>query len=311
MASIGLGIAQLAGGLTSGILGSNAASKAASQEVAAAQQALDFQKEVYGTQQQNQAPFVQAGQTSIAQLMKDIQNGQFGPGSLGSVPTAPGAFTAPTLAQAQNYPGYQFNLQQGEKAIQQQATTQGGISGGTLKSLNQFATNTANNTYGTLFSQALQGYNANLSQYASQLAGYQTELQGQQQAYNQLLAPAQLGEGATQSINNTGTQVASNVGNLLTQQGNAAAAGTVGSTNAITGAINNTIGGVSQSVLLGQLMKALNNNSTFNPNPAGVNVLSDEQYNALPSGSPSAGNVSYGMPTFDPSTGTYKIGATS
>ncbi len=266
MASIALGLASVAGGLTSGLLGSSAASKAAKQQETAAQNALKFQQDVYNDQKQNQAPYLQAGQQSLADLMKAIQSGTFGPGSLGPVPTAPGAFTAPTLDEARNSPGYQFTQEQGNKGILQGAAALGGtINGGTLKSLDQFNSGLADTTYGNLFQRALQGYNANLQDYASKLAGFQTGQSAQAQAFSQLLAPAQLGENAVSSLNNTGTIASNTIGNTMTDIGRVQAGGTVGSANAINGAINSGIGGISQSVLLGGLLKSLNGGGGGDP----------------------------------------------
>ncbi len=276
MASLALGIGALASGITGSILGSNASKSAANTQSQAAQNALNFQQQVYADQKANQQPYLQAGSQSIAQLMQAIQAGKFGVGSLGDVPNAPGAFTAPTLEEARNTPGYQFTAQQGAKGILQGASAAGGgaVSGGTLKALEGFNSGLADNTYGSIFNRALQGYGANLQDYSAQLAGFQTKQSAQQQAFNQLLAPATLGENAVAGINNSGTQAAQNVGNLMTQQGNAQAAGTVGSANAITGGINNAISGVTQSVLLGSLLKSINGGGNFSPNFDGLSPSS-------------------------------------
>ena len=254
MASISLGLAALIGGglgaagsITSGALQANAAENASETQAQEAQNALNFQEQVYGQQQQNQAPFLAAGQTSIGQLMTGLGNGTFGPGTIPS----PGAFQAPTLAQAQNYPGFQFAEQQGDKGILEAAAASGGaISGGTAKSLEAYNQNLANTSYGNEFNQALSTYQAGLAQYGSQLAG-------QQQAFTQLATPAAIGEGATAALNNTGTSAAQNVGSLMAQIGNAQAAGTIGSTNAITTAIGSGTNGLSNNLLLSQLLPLL------------------------------------------------------
>lgn len=258
MASIALGIGALAGGLTQGVLGANAAGKAANQQATAAQNALGFQQQVYADQKANQAPYLAAGTQSLGELMKAIQGGQFGPGSLGAVPNAPGEFNAPTLEDARNSPGYQFAAQQGSKGILQGAAAAGGnLSGGTLKALGQYNSNLADSTYGNVFSRALQGYNANLSDYSAKLSGYQTAQSAQQQQFNQLYAPAALGEGSVVSLNNTGTQAAQNIGGLMTDVGRAQAAGTVGSANAINSAIGGTINSIGSDYYSSQAIKAL------------------------------------------------------
>src|SRR5579862_3058487 len=160
--------------LFSGILGSNAAQDAAGQQVSAENHALNFQNQIWNQEQANIAPWLSSGQTSIAALMKALGNGSFG---AGSNPT----FTAPTLAEAQQTPGYQFAAQQGSKGILEGAAAAGGaISGGTLKALDQFNTGLADTTYNDVFSRSLSTYQANLAK--------------QSQEFGQMLAPAQLGE---------------------------------------------------------------------------------------------------------------------
>lgn len=222
------------GSLGGAAIGASAAKTAASEQEQAANNALGFQESTFNTEQQNQAPYLAAGQTSLSQLMAGLSSGKFGAGSVPS-------FTAPTLAQAEQMPGYQFTAQQGSKGILEGSAAAGGaISGGTLKALDQYNSNLASTSYNTLFGQALNGYQANLG--------------AQQQEYNQLLAPAQLGEGATQNINSSGQSAALNVGNLMTQQGNAAAAGTVGAANAITSGLTGATNSLTQTQLLSQLL---------------------------------------------------------
>ncbi len=279
MASIALGLASLIGPIVGSVIGANASKTAATQQVDAANQALDFQKLMFGTAQANQAPFLQAGQQSIGDIMKLLASGKFGPGSLGAVPEAPGAFTgkftAPTLEEARATPGYEFTREQGEKGVLQGAAAAGGaISGGTLKALDQYGSGLADTTYNDRFNQALQtfgtdvtGYQTNLQRYAAQLGGFQTAQGAQAQEFSQLFAPAQLGEGAVQNINNTGTQTAFNAGNLMTQIGNANAAGTVGSANAINNGISGATNGLFQSLLFNKLFSA-GGGSAPNINPS-------------------------------------------
>lgn len=73
-----------------------------------------------------------------------------------------GNFQAPTLADAQNAPGYQFGATEGAKALEQSAAAKGVLrTGGTLKDLlswgNQFATQNYNN----VFNQDAQAYSLN------------------------------------------------------------------------------------------------------------------------------------------------------
>ncbi len=245
------------GNLLSGIMGNNAAHTAADQQAAAGQQAIDFQKSIFDQQQKNQQPYLDAGSTSIGHLMQLIGSGKFGADSTGTVPEYNGHFTAPTLEEARNSPGYQFTAQQGSKGVLQGSAAAGGaISGGTLKALDSFNTGLADQTYGNVFNRSLSTYQTGLQDYQAKLAGYGAKLAGQQQEFGQEFAPAQLGENATQNLNTQGGQVATNVGNLMTQVGNAQAAGTVGGANAIGGAVSGGLNGLTQSLLFSKLLNS-------------------------------------------------------
>src|SRR5260370_42035278 len=110
----------IVGSLIGGILGSNAANNAANAGVTGAQQAQSLEK----TNQTNalgaqstalsnitaaQQPYQTLGSTSAHNLSGLLSQG----------------FTAPTLAQAEQSPGYQFTLEQGTRAIDQNAAANG------------------------------------------------------------------------------------------------------------------------------------------------------------------------------------------
>jgi hypothetical protein len=216
------GLIGAGGSIISSIFGSSAATKASQAQVAQEQKALDFQQGVYNDQKANQAPFVQAGHDSIGSLMAGFANGTYGPGSIPD-------FKAPTLAEAQATPGYQFTQTQGEQGIERGAAAAGGaFSGGTLKALAGFDTGLADSTYNDVFSRALSTYNSTL--------------QTQQQGFNQLAGVAQIGEGAAANVNASGTSASTTIGNTLGNIGNAQAGGIVGSANSIIGGINGAAG---------------------------------------------------------------------
>ena len=142
-AALILGGLGAAGALGGSAISGNAAKTAAGQEVNAEQ--------VYNQQQQNQQPYLNAGATSVAQLMNGLTNGTFGPGSIPN-------FTPPTLQTAQQTPGYQFELQQGEKGLAEGSAAAGGaISGGTLKAADAYAQNLATTTYQQQYTNARSG----------------------------------------------------------------------------------------------------------------------------------------------------------
>lgn len=254
------------GGITSIIGGhqqANAAKTAAQQQQEAAQKAIGVQQDATKTEQANEQPYVDAGQQSIGQLMKGLNNGTFGVGSTG---TAPGTFSAPSLAEARATPGYQFTLGQGLSAIDRGAAARGGLNTGrTLQAEQAYGSGLADSTYNDVFNRSLGTYQANLQ-------GYQANLQGQQQQYNQVAGVANLGQGAISNINSLTQQGAGNIGNLMTQQGNAQAAGTVGAANAnsaaltgVSNAVNSGFQSYQQNQLLGQLLSQGQVQPSFNP----------------------------------------------
>ena len=97
--------------------------------------------------------------------------------TLPSLPTPPPAFAAPSLSDAENAPGYQFGLQQGEQALQQSKAAQGLLrTGGTLKDILDYGRNAATQNYNNVYNQAANTYQTNYSsQYAPQLLQYQTQ----------------------------------------------------------------------------------------------------------------------------------------
>jgi hypothetical protein len=119
---------------------------------------------IYTGLNQNLNPYLAAGQMGTSQMMAAMAPG----GSL----TQQFNFDPNNVTQN---PAYQFNLQQGEQAIQRQAAATGSSLGaGTQKQLAQYATGLASNTEANLYNQALttfQSNRANTMQNLSTLMG--------------------------------------------------------------------------------------------------------------------------------------------
>lgn len=176
----------------------------------------------------NEAPYLTAGGNALTAL----QNGLgIGGGNTSGV----GSLNAPfTMGQFQNSPGYQFQLQQGENAVLNNASATGGVnSGNTLKALTGYGQGVANQDY----------WNA-----------YNAYVNAQNQKFGQLQTVAGSGQNAAGNLGALGTQVGASVGNNIVGAGNASAAGQVGSANAIAGGINNTTSSLSQNYLLASLL---------------------------------------------------------
>lgn len=176
-----------------------------------------------------------------------------------------GQFTAPTAAQAQATPGYQFALNQGENAVQSGAAANGSLlTGGTLNAEQQYGQGLANTNYNNVYNQALQSYNTN----------YNTWSNNQANQFNRLATLAGAGQTSAAQLGSQGTQEAGQVANTLSNMGqqvgqqynNAAAAtasGYIGQGNAwgqgVSGAANN----LSQMLMLQNLMKQGGGGSTW------------------------------------------------
>lgn len=144
-------------------------------------------------------------------------------------------FTGDDLEQE---PGYQFGLNEGEKAIDRMARARGGLdSGATLKALLRF-----NNDYaGTKFNE-----------------GFNRDSTEKTRIFNMLSGVSGTGQTATGQVASAGTNASNNIANLIGQQGDARAAGVVGSNRAWTDAISNGLQGY-QNVSMMNWLRGLNN----------------------------------------------------
>lgn len=255
--------------LVGGILGHNAASDAAAAQAKAAQSAATGQSQA-GTNATNAiqgalstatntaAPYTSLGSTAAGELTNALAPS----GSLTQGWNQ--TFQAPTAAQAQAQPGYQFSLQQGLQALQNSAAARGGLlSTGTAKNLTGYAEGLADTNYQNVFNNALQTYGTNFNTWNT----------NQNNLYNRLSGATGLGENAANNLN--ALQVGGNeniarndisnaqlVGNDIMQVGNAQAAGIVGSTNALTQGIAGAGNALGQGLSLQSILGAQNASGT-------------------------------------------------
>lgn len=217
--------------------------------------------ETQGAPQSVSIPGV-SGSVMIPGVTTTTGTADTGLGAYGSLMQAypGGAFSAPTAAQAQATPGYQFGLQQGEGALQAGAAAGGSLlTGGTQNALDQYAQNYADTNYNNVYNQALQTYGTNYNTWANQQA----------KEYNQLASQAGMGQTTAQTLNQQGLTSTGQIANTLNTTGqqigqqntNAAAAtasGYIGSANAIGGAISGAAANSSQMAMLYALMNGQN-----------------------------------------------------
>lgn len=252
-----------AGSVASGLIGSSAAKSAATTQANAADQAAQIQQTEFNTTTANEAPYLQAGNTSLNALMAQLGLGPGGTGSGGLTqsftPFNPGQPFSFDPSNLQNTPGYQFRMQQGEQAITDQASAVGGVGGGnTLKALTSFGQGLAGTEYEQAYTDALNTYNTNYgNSYQAWLANQTGGNQVKQQQFNNLQTLAGSGQNAASNLGALGAKNASAVGNDITSGAAATAAGTVGSANAIGSGISgvsNAVSGLSSNYLLMSLL---------------------------------------------------------
>jgi len=239
--------------LLGGLFGSNAAQEAAKEQQAADQKGIDYLGQEQKTGLANYSPYLSAGSTASGTLSSLLGT----PGQ-GLLTPWTQQFTAPTAAQAEQTPGYQFQLQQGENAVQNSAAGRGGLlSGRTLADLNNYAQGTASTNYQNTFNNAA-------TQYQS---AYNTFQNNQNNQYSRLMGVSgqglQAAQGAGSLLSNLGGDTAS----LYAGQGAAAAAGTIGAANAWSGAMS----GVGNAVSSGLTLNSLNGSGGGGPPTTGYN----------------------------------------
>lgn len=228
------------GSLFGGLFGSNASNQATQQYVQGLQQAQNSLGNSQSQALSNLSPYLQAGSQATGTLSQMLAT----PGQ-GLLTPWTQQFTAPTAEQAAQTPGYQFQLQQGENALQNSAAAQGGLlSGGTLAGLNNYAQGVASTNYQNTFNNALTQYQQ----------AYQSFLNNQNNTYSRLAGLSGQGLSAAGNAGNIITGIGGDIASLYGQQGAARAAGTIGSANALGGILP----GMSNSLLQYGLLSQLN-----------------------------------------------------
>jgi hypothetical protein len=148
-----------------------------------------------------------------------------------------------------NDPSFKFLMDQGNQAIQRSAAATGSLgTGGTLKSLTQFAQGTADTKFGEAYNRALGTFQTNRNNTLQGLnmligAGQTATGQFDQASQNWGNTSAANTMRAGEYEGNAGMEGARIAGDALTGGANAAAAGTVGQANAWSQAL----GGVSNA----------------------------------------------------------------
>lgn len=220
---LGSVVGAVAGPLIGGIIGGDAAGDAAATQAAAADRATQLQKEMFDKQVELQAPFREAGLTANNRLMQLLGLAEGGTEN-GSLMQNFG------MDQFQADPGYQFRMDEGMRALEGSAAARGGLlSGAAMKAIQKYGQGVASQEYGNAYNR----YTAD-----------------QTNQYNRLAGLVNTGMGATNQTSNAAANFANNASSNIIGAGNAAAAGQIGTANALVGGINSGINAYQNNQLM-------------------------------------------------------------
>jgi len=197
-----------------GLLGSILAAQAAEQGYQRAQAAL--------------SPYTTAGSQSINLLMSYLQGDAAKKAGIGGGGASLISTFAPTMAQLEQTPGYQFIKEQGLGAT---AGTYAGKGMGKSGMAARGAIDYAEGLASTTFQQQLENY-----------------LKQNQMAYNMLFQPSQLGADAARGIAGAATSASQLIGNAAMGGGTALGQGIMGAGNALAGGTQAAFGAAGQAL---------------------------------------------------------------
>jgi hypothetical protein len=253
------GAAEAAGTAYAAGQAADATKYASNQTSQTAANSLAFNKQVYDTTLSNEQPYLSTGATAESELGAGLANGSL-------TQAYPGGSFQFSGVNLQNDPAYQFDLGQGEQAIQRSAAATGGlVSGGALRDLNNYAQGYASNQYQQSYTNALAAYQQAYQQYETTQAN----------TYNRLAGTAGLGQNAATQTATSGNSAAgtnaavnSSTANALAglATGNAAAQGAAGIAYGNIGA--STGNGIANAL-------ALSNSSSYGPSSGSGGLFQD------------------------------------
>lgn len=243
MPDFGATEALIAGQVVSGLMGADAAENAGSMQAGAADRASAQQRAMFDQTRSDLSPWMSYGRAAnvtLADLMGISGGG--GAGAIGSPLLRPFS-----MKDYQESPNYQFNLEQGQKAIEKSAAARKMYyAPQTLQDIAKYSQGVASNE----FQNSYNNYNNNMKNIWDRL--YQVSGSGQNAAAN---------------LGGFGAAAGNSIGNNIMSGSAAQAAGGVGAANAMSGAV----GGASNTYLLNQILSK-NQGSRFGDDP---NFLGD------------------------------------
>lgn len=274
-----LGAAAIGGGL--GLVGSGmqagAARDAARSQERSAQDAIDYQREIDARNLGLSQNYLNIGDDAMKTLGQRIYGGAYDMPAYSyegfgySPEDVYRDVTSPIVAQID--PGFNFRLQQGQRALEQGAAAKGKFfSGDTGKALLSFGQELASDEYSNAYDRALRERANRLGAYATtsgqslaqegaRMNAYQTNRARLGDQYGRLRDLVGIGQNALGMVTGQGQQSAQNIGGYLTGAGQAQAAGQLGQAQAWAGGLGNLgnqlIGGMGSYLNYQMLQNAL------------------------------------------------------
>lgn len=194
--------------LLGGVLQNNANKDALDAQMRAAAESNALLKYMYDTQRSDQAPWMEAGKAALGNLTNLLNSGELTSKFAGKFDPA----------AVQMDPGYQFGLDQGQKAIQNSAAARGmGLSGAALKDAARFGNDYATTKYDDAYKRSYGRYQDDFNRFYAEKSN----------TLNPLFQLSGLGQNATNQVQQAGTNYANNASNNAIGLGNASAANAV------------------------------------------------------------------------------------
>ena len=216
------------GGQQASGIQSGAAQTAALWQAIAAGQAQNNYAQYFGQAKEALNPYVQAGQKSMDTLQSYLTGNNAKTAGIGGGGDTLMSTFQPTQEQLESTPGYQWARKQALGAMTNSAAAKGlGTSGNLVQGIGETATGLASQT----FQQQLQNYMAQ-----------------NQQAYNMLMGPTQIGATAAGNLGQAAIQTGQLTGNAMLGAGTAMGQGVMGAANAQAQGVNALYGGISSGI---------------------------------------------------------------
>ena len=218
---MGAGVSDFTG-LVGAMIGADASKSAAKTQAKSAKDANKLIWDMYQQNRDDSMPWLTAGKGAVGQLSDLTKEGS-------------DYMRGFNMSDFQADPGYQFRMDEGQKALERSAAANGNLnSGATLKALSRYGQDYASNEYNN-------AYNRWNNDHAT--------------TWNRLSSLAGMGQTQSAQLGNWGQQTGQVMGNNIIGAGNATAAGKIGAANSWNGALTN-IGNnamTTQNQILGML----------------------------------------------------------